>query len=83
MGNMELNLCSMLILFVIDSILTTNGVEIASRLHGNVTIGGLVPIHPLDAHGKCNYSSFEGAFGIVRLEAMIFIVGQVSSYLDC
>ena len=56
---------------------TVNSVELASRLQGNVTVGGLVPIHPVGSNGECNYSSFEGAFGIFRLEAMIFSVEQV------
>lgn len=69
----------MLITLEIESFYSTNGAEIASRLKGNVTIGGLVPVHPLDnSHGKCNYDSFEGAFGMLRLEAMIFSVNQVS-----
>lgn len=48
------------------------------RLHGNVTVGGLVPIYPLDHDGKCNYESFQGAFGMLRLEAMIYSVNEVS-----
>ena len=53
----------------------------AAMLDGNVTIGGLMPIYPLDQNGQCNYKTFEGAFGMIRLEAMIFSVKEVSHFL--
>ena len=65
------------IIVAFASISTVNGSEVASRLQGNITVGGLVPIHPVGSNGKCNYASFKGAFGLFRLEAMIFSIGQV------
>ena len=51
--------------------------EITSKVPGNVTIGGLVPIHPPGAQEQCNFTSFEGAAGMLRLEAMIYTVKEV------
>ncbi|XP_065062907.1 metabotropic glutamate receptor 3-like [Rhopilema esculentum] len=53
--------------------------EITSKVPGNVTIGGLVPIHPLGAQGQCNLTSFEGAAGMLRLEAMIYTVKEINN----
>jgi len=66
------------IIVAFASISTVNGSEVASRLQGNITVGGLVPIHPVGSNGKCNYASFKGAFGLFRLEAMIFSIGQIN-----
>ena len=51
--------------------------EKVCRISGDVTIGGLVPIYQSTDHGQCNYDHFEGAFGMLRLEAMINVVNQV------
>ena len=65
---------------LVRSYFATKNIENVARLQGNVTIGGLVPVYPLDHNGKCNYNSFEGAFGMLRLEAMIFSTNEVSFF---
>lgn len=53
-----------------------NGKLSAVRIKGNITLGGLFPIHSDDRNGKC--SRINGVLGIQRLEAMIFAINRIN-----
>ena len=65
------------LLFYVPIVLTSkkNGKQ-AVHIPGNITLGGLFPIHSKDKNGEC--SSINGVLGIQRLEAMLYALHRIN-----
>ena len=48
----------------------------SARIPGNITLGGLFPIHSPDSDGKC--TRINGVHGIQRLEAMLYAIKLIN-----
>ncbi|XP_028399442.1 metabotropic glutamate receptor 3-like isoform X2 [Dendronephthya gigantea] len=65
------------LIYFAPTVLLTYGKHRAVRIGGNITLGGLFPIHSDDRNGKC--SSINGVLGIQRLEAMIYAIKRINT----
>ena len=65
-------------MFYLPSSLTNKnyGKPLSAHIPGNITIGGLFPIHSMDRNGQCN--RINGVLGIQRLEAMLYAVDRIN-----
>ena len=66
------------LLCYVPTVLTNKnyGKQDAVHIPGNITLGGLFPIHSEDKNGQC--SSINGILGIQRLEAMLYALQRIN-----
>ena len=64
------------LIFYAPSALANKNYVNAVHIPGNITLGGLFPIHSQDKNGKC--TSINGVLGIQRLEAMLFALQRIN-----
>lgn len=76
--NLRLSIVGLLLAIVFKHVSGSKNIHNYKGAHikGNITLGGLFPIHSQDKNGNCTI--INGVLGIQRLEAMFFAVRRIN-----